>query len=64
MTIYTLPWNEYHQISEQNCADDEFLGDLYCDDYLNNEECHFDNGDCCIGGDSNFYCKECKCIEG
>ena len=40
------------------------LGDGYCDDDANNEECEFDKGDCCLlDAESKDYCKECICKE-
>ena len=40
--------------------------DKYCDDDLNNEQCDFDGGDCCLDteiyGVSHDYCDDCQCI--
>jgi len=51
---------------KDDCPDmNEFWwGDNYCDDFMNNEECGFDGGDCCqespaAGWDD--YCNECEC---
>ena len=41
----------------------EYFQDEYCDDELNNEECHFDGGDCCLfTEDSHSFCIDCECI--
>ena len=40
------------------------LGDNFCDDEANNEECEFDKGDCClIDIKSKEYCTDCLCKE-
>ena len=40
------------------------LGDGFCDDEANNEECEFDKGDCCLlDAKSKDYCDECICKE-
>ena len=45
------------------CANQAWVGDGYCDDGNNNQECNFDGGDCC-GDDVNIdYCSECLCLE-
>ena len=43
-----------------------WVGDNFCDDDNNNEECAYDGGDCC--GDHanmvwNFYCSVCECLD-
>ena len=39
------------------------IGNGYCDDATNNEECHFDLGDCCGSNVNTQYCTECICFE-
>ncbi len=43
------------------------IGDGYCDDVANNEQCEFDGGDCCRGEDGDSpvncnFCSECLCL--
>ena len=44
-------------------ANPEYKGDGYCDDDLNNENCEFDGGDCCLNPKNTEYCTDCECIE-
>ena len=37
------------------------IGDGYCQDELNTEECRFDNGDCCKHHVLSNVCMECAC---
>ena len=37
------------------------IGDGYCDDDTNNEDCLFDGGDCCGYNVITYYCTECFC---
>ena len=39
-----------------------YIGDGYCDDENNNEECQWDGDDCCNGG-STEYCGVCECLD-
>ena len=41
------------------------IGNGYCDDptATNNEECHFDGGDCCGSNVITHFCTECICFE-
>ena len=41
------------------------VGDGYCDDEDNNEECKYDGGDCCDNRtpDWDNYCDDCFCLE-
>ena len=45
------------------CADQASVGDGYCDDGNNNQECNFDGGDCCGSDVDTTYCTECQCLE-
>ena len=40
-----------------------YIGDGYCDDENNKEECNFDGGDCCLDEIDANYCTECICYE-
>ena len=40
-----------------------WIGDDYCDDENNNEECTYDGGDCCGDNVKTDYCTICKCHE-
>jgi hypothetical protein len=46
-------------------ADPEYIGDGYCDDEINIENCQFDDGDCCLDNDEILltYCTICLCHE-
>ena len=41
----------------------EFIGDAYCDDGNNKEECFYDGGDCCGTHIHRDFCTECECLE-
>ena len=46
------------------CDNYLWVGDGFCDDATNNEQCNFDGGDCC-GIDIDLeYCTLCKCFAG
>ena len=38
------------------------VGDGFCQDSTNNEDCNFDGGDCCGQCVNNKYCQGCECI--
>ena len=41
----------------------DYVGDDYCDDISNTENCGWDGGDCC-GSNVNYdYCEECDCLD-
>ena len=40
----------------------DWIGDGYCDDQNNNEECQWDGDDCCNGGNED-YCDVCGCLD-
>ena len=44
------------------CVKPHFIGDGYCDDELNKEECNYDDGDCCGVHLDNKFCRECQCL--
>ena len=49
-----------------NCTgNDDYIGDLYCDDENNNIFCQFDGGDCCNSQMTQLnFCEECACFKG
>ena len=40
------------------------IGNGYCDDENNNDECNFDGGDCCLDIVETYFCTICQCFEG
>ena len=40
-----------------------YIGDGWCDDENNNDDCNFDGGDCCLDPINADYCTECICYE-
>lgn len=42
---------------------DFYIGDGYCDDDINKEECQFDGGDCCGVNVKTEFCAKCLCYE-
>ena len=40
----------------------EWLGDGFCDDINNNEDCGFDYGDCCGSNVKKHFCMNCTCL--
>ena len=38
-----------------------YVGDGYCDDFDNVEECNYDGGDCCDQSADKSYCEICQC---
>ena len=46
------------------CENTLWVGDGYCDDVTNNEQCNFDGEDCC-GIEINIeFCTKCQCFGG
>ena len=39
------------------------IGDGFCDDETNNQECNFDGGDCCGSCNIKSHCSECVCLQ-
>ena len=43
-----------------------WIGDLFCNDENNKEECQWDGGDCCPDSDPmdgwDDYCNDCQCL--
>ena len=38
-----------------------WIGDGFCDDMNNNQNCNYDDGDCCGAKVKKNFCVECKC---
>ena len=51
----------YFLVGKNSCDEDVswFVGDGFCDDETNNEDCNFDGGDCCLDfvGKQNYHSK-------
>ena len=45
----------------EKCPGEKLIGDGYCDDSNNNEDCLYDGGDCCNKESVFLYCHECLC---
>ena len=43
------------------CPKENYVGDGYCDDATNIEECFYDGGDCCNKNSEYLFCNECVC---
>ena len=39
------------------------IGNGYCEEAMNNENCNFDGGDCCDPNANTIYCEDCICYE-
>ena len=60
MYSVTIRWPTFSfYVIKSNFSRPQFVGDAYCNDYNNYEDCNFDGGDCC--GGSKKYCSECLC---
>ena len=49
--------------SNTDCASPEILGNGYCNDETNIEDCNYDSGDCCVNVNTES-CLECQCLVG
>ena len=45
------------------CAFKDQIGDLVCDDLVNNPFCAFDGGDCCRDESNKLFCESCICYD-
>ena len=43
------------------CDNSQWVGDGYCDGYVNSHECHYDGGDCCVNVNTDS-CSDCNCL--
>ena len=51
------------EVDLENCPFPTYVGDGICHDILNNYNCNFDGGDCCLGtSEANAECGACYCI--
>ena len=41
----------------------DWVGDGYCDDQTNINECNYDGGDCCLNVVNMDFCSLCLCYE-
>ena len=39
-----------------------YIGNQFCDDYINKAECNFDAGDCCGPNANTYFCSDCQCL--
>ncbi len=39
----------------------DWINDGFCDDMNNNEDCNYDDGDCCGVNKNKNYCVKCEC---
>jgi hypothetical protein len=39
----------------------QWIGDGFCDDINNNEDCNYDDGDCCGKFVKKHFCMKCEC---
>ena len=53
----------YSSTSSPGGCNEEWTGDMYCDDINNNMECGYDGGDCCGCDVNTDYCTECQCLD-
>merc|ERR1719450_832946 len=51
--------------SNSTDCEDKLVGDGYCDDPNNHQECQWDGGDCCNNDEEGWdkYCNECECLD-
>ena len=49
------------------CQTPWMISDGFCNDIMNNPNCDYDGGDCCLGDSkshpANAYCDDCECIQ-
>ncbi len=50
-------------IDLSKCPNPHWVGDGYCDEKGNVEECNFDSGDCCLPDPDLSYCQVCSCLD-
>jgi hypothetical protein len=55
-----------HEIFPNETCPYEFMGamgDGFCHDELNNPDCKYDGGDCCLDEVNTNVCETCKCMD-
>ena len=62
-TITICPFLEQCESKTNNspCQGGNYVGDGYCDDDFNNEQCNWDGGDCCGDNVNRQWCRYCNC---
>lgn len=45
----------------KGCMKPLWVGDGFCDDETNDEDCNYDGGDCCTENPNVDYCNDCEC---
>ena len=55
------PINILTTTEDDPCGNQAWIGDGFCDDVSNHEECFFDGGDCCLESISIGTCYTCLC---
>ena len=46
-----------------DCEHLNWVGDGFCDDISNSEDCNYDGGDCCGLDVNTEHCKKCQCLD-
>ena len=46
------------------CANSSLIGNGFCNDQTNNEDCMYDEGECCGTCANMEQCSDCQCLEG
>ena len=47
---------------QRDATSNPLVGDGYCEDEMNNENCNYDGGDCCGACINRNYCEDCECL--
>jgi hypothetical protein len=56
-------WITLHITTPLECPHPEQIGDGFCSDDTNIDECQFDGGDCCLPNIQFLFCGVCFCKE-
>ena len=61
-TMIDQPMKTHANLTNGSCPVDlDLIGDGYCDDEVNIEECWYDSGDCCAYENDRSQCEACSC---
>ena len=67
LSIYKNEANSEHKklywFLNTDCTSPELIGNGYCNDETNSEDCNHDGGDCCVNVNKDV-CSDCECISG